>query len=353
MLPGESNRERVHTKNRSEFTMAYHRAIPRFSLPAFAFLVLASGPLLAADTKWVVTRTSVPETIEELRSLQTTVKGVVEKCSPATVGVIIGMGAGSGVIVSEDGLVLTAAHVSGEPGRSCTIILPNGKRVKGKTLGTNEKLDSGMIRITDEGPNNGKWPYLKVGKSASLKKGQWVVSLGHPGGWRRDRPPVARLGQIQDSTKDVLRSNCTLVGGDSGGPLFDLEGNVVGIHSRIGYTLASNIHVPAEVFKADWDAMVKGEQVGKPEKPATAYLGVVFDPNSERPKLDEVPDGPSAEAGLKAGDVIVEFDGKEVSTADEIRDILKKKDAGDEVEVKVKRGTKILTLTVTLGKRDF
>ncbi len=333
--------------------MLYRRVLPGFSVPAIVVLLAASGPALAVDAKWETARTDTPQTIEDLKALQSSVKQVVDKCSAATVGVIIGMGAGSGVIVSEDGLVLTAAHVSGEPGRSCTIILPNGKRVKGKTLGTNEKLDSGMIQITDPGPDNGKWPHLDVASSAALKKGQWVVSLGHPGGWRRGRPPVARLGRVQDSTKDLIRSNCTLVGGDSGGPLFDLKGNVVGIHSRIGYTLASNIHVPADAFKADWDAMVKGDQVGKPPKPATAYLGVVFDSKSAAPRLEEVPDGPAAEAGLKAGDEIVEFDGKDVETADDIREILRKKDAGDEVEVKVKRGAKSLTLTVTLGKRDF
>src|SRR5205085_3383575 len=137
-------------------------------------------------------RDKVPESIEELKALQAAVKKVVEKSTPCTVGVMIGMGAGSGVIVSEDGLVLTAAHVSGEPNKDCTIILPDGTRVKGKTLGTNDKVDSGMIQITDKGPNNGKWPFIPVGKSTDLKKGQWLVALGHPGGWKRDRPPVAR-----------------------------------------------------------------------------------------------------------------------------------------------------------------
>jgi serine protease Do len=267
------------------------------------------------------------------------------------------MGAGSGVIVSEDGLVLTAAHVSGDPGKDCILILPDGKRVKGKTLGTDDKLDSGMIKITDKGPNDGKWPFIPVGKSADLKKGQWLVSLGHPGGWKRDRLPVARLGQVQDATKDIIRSSCTLVGGDSGGPLFDLAGKVVGIHSRIGYTLAWNVHVPADVFKTEWDRLVKGEQIGKPVKPATAVVGVVFATDSdgakaEGAKVDEVTeDGPAAKAGLSAGDVITEFDGKEVSTADAVRAILRKKKPDDEVEVVVRRGTKTLTLTVTLGKR--
>jgi len=336
--------------------------LARYTTPAcvLAVVLAVARPGTGADpistttvSKWQTTRTSLPESIDDLKALQLTVNQIVDKCSPCTVGIMIGMGAGSGVIVSEDGLVLTAAHVSGEPNRDCTIILPDGKRLKGKTLGTNDTLDSGMVKIVDKGPKDGKWPFLPVGKSTDLKKGQWLVSLGHPGGWRKDRPPVARLGQVQDAAKDLIRTNCTLVGGDSGGPLFDLEGNVVGIHSRIGYTLASNIHVPADGFKAEWDRLLKGEQVGKPVKPAAAVLGVEFDDKAtDGAKVaDVVEDGPAATGGLKAGDTIVEFDGVAVKTADEIRAILRKHKPADEVEVKVKRGAKTLTQTVTLGKR--
>ena len=332
-----------------------------FPASAFALLLLVPGPgLRAADpvkaevSKWDIIRTTVPESIEELKALQATVKRVVDRSTACTVGVMIGMGAGSGVIVSEDGLVLTAAHVSGEPGKDCTLILPDGTRIKGKTLGTNDKLDSGMIQITDKGPSkDGKWPFIPMGKSVDLKKGQWLVALGHPGGWKRDRPPVARLGQVMDSSKDVVRSSCTLVGGDSGGPLFDLEGNVVGIHSRIGYTLASNMHVPSDVFKTEWEKLVKGEQIGKPIKPAAATIGVVFDSKVDTATLEELTeDGPADKAGLKAGDTITEFDGKTVSTPDDIRAILRKKKPGDEVDVVIKRGTKTMTKTIALGKRD-
>ena len=329
--------------------MLSHRLAP--TLCAIVALV-APNPATAADA-WDTKRTTQPESLEELVALQAKVKGVVDKTSPATVGIIIGMGAGSGVIVSDDGLVLTAAHVSGEAGRTCRIILPDGRTVRGKTLGTNEKLDSGMIRITDKGPDDGKWPFIPLGKSAGLKKGQWVVSLGHPGGWKRGRDPVARLGQVQDTTKSLIRTNCTLVGGDSGGPLFDLDGKVVGIHSRIGFTLSSNIHVPADAFTADWDELVQGDEIGKPTKAAKAVLGVIFTTDGEAAKVTEVVSGGAAElGGMKDGDRIVEFDGDEVTTADEVREILLKKKPGDEVEVKVERGSKTVTLTVTLGKRS-
>lgn len=342
--------------------MTLRRFAPRL-LPAASLAVLllvsasqafSDDPVKAELAKWDVVRTTAPESIEELKALQATVKKVVEKTTAATVGVQIGLGAGSGVIVTEDGLVLTAAHVSGEPGKACTLILHDGTRVKGKTLGTNDGLDSGMIQITDKGPNkDGKWPFIPVGKSADLKKGQWLVALGHPGGWKKDRAPVARLGQVQENAKTYVRSSCTLVGGDSGGPLFDLEGNVVGIHSRIGYTLASNMHVPADGFKNEWDRLVKGEQVGKPTRPAGAVIGVEFEPESSEPRLKQVyEDGPAESAGLKAGDIITEFDGKEVSTADDVRAILRKKKPGDIVIVTVKRGTRTVEKSITLGKRE-
>jgi len=310
---------------------------------------------------WDVTRTTAPGSLEDLRALEASVKKVVEKTTPATVGIMIGMGAGSGVIVSEDGLVLTAAHVSGDPGKECTLFLPDGTRVKGKTLGTNDKIDSGMIRIVDKAKTpDGKWPFVPTGKSADLKKGQWVVSLGHHGGWRPGRPPVARLGQVLDAQKDLLRTNCTLVGGDSGGPLFDLDGKLIGIHSRIGFTLAHNIHVPVDGFKTDWAQLTAGEQVGRAPKAAPVYFGASFedaDGNDAKGLVGVkvtfvADDGPAAEAGVRVDDEITSFDGTEVATADEVRRLLRRRKPGDEVEVVVRRGTRNMTLTVTLTRRS-
>jgi serine protease Do len=342
-----------------------------WSLSAAAALFAAVAAPAAADPpvtkasatlpKWDIARTTAPASIEELRSLEAATKKVVAKCTPATVGIMHGMGAGSGVIVSDDGLVLTAGHVSGEPGKDCTVILPDGTRVKGKTLGQNEKLDSGMIKIVDKAKTpDGKWPFLPTAKSADLKKGQWVVTLGHPGGWRSGRQPVARLGQVLDSQKDLIRTNCTLVGGDSGGPLFDLDGNVIGIHSRIGFTLAHNIHVPVDGFKAEWTQLLAGEQVGKPAKGPQVYFGASFVDDegndvkgAKGPKVTQVvEDSPAAAGGLRVNDEITSFDGTDVATAEDVRKLLRRRKPGDEVEVVVQRGSRSVTLTVTLTRRQ-
>ncbi|HYH65224.1 MAG TPA: S1C family serine protease [Urbifossiella sp.] len=344
----------------------------RFSLAlplAAALLAGFAGPAPADDppaTKaakvpaWETARTTAPGSIADLRALEVATKRVVDKTTAATVGLFIGMGAGSGVIVNEDGLILTAAHVSGAPGTKCKVILPDGTEVTGKSLGTNTKIDSGMIQITDKAKTpDGKWPTVALGKSGDLKKGQWVVTLGHHGGWRPGRPPVARLGQVLDSQKDLIRTNCTLVGGDSGGPLFDLDGKLVGIHSRIGFTLAQNIHVPVDGFKTDWDQLLAGVEVGKTKAPPPVYFGASFEDaegnevkGTKGAKVTLVAeDGPAAEAGMRVNDEITSFGGTAVKTADDVRKLLARRRVGDEVEVVVARGARTETLTVTLARR--
>lgn len=347
----------------------------------FAALLVAAVPALAADpVKWDPARTTAPENTAELKALQDAVQGVVQKATPATVGIKIenkttvrgkemrSLAQGSGVIVNADGLVLTAAHViSPEPptpykaGREVTVVVNYGnsvREVKGKTLGVNRRMDSGMVQITDKGPNNGKWPFVPVVKSATLKRGQWLLTLGHPGGYEAGRPPVARLGRFQGLERSIrgvemnlLRTDTTIVGGDSGGPLFDLAGNLVGIHSQIGPPLDYNFHVSTDTFKTDWDAMLDGQVLPLP--PLVARLGVEFDETGKGGALikEAIKDEPAATGGIRDGDLIISFDGKKVASSDDVREILRKKKPGDEVSVIVKRGDETATLTVKLGKK--
>jgi serine protease Do len=284
-----------------------------------------------------------------MRDLQKRVQQVYKKVLPAVVGIQIGGSSGSGVIVSEDGYVLTAGHVSGKPESKCTVILPDGKRLNAKSLGANRGIDAGMIKITDEG----KWPFVEMGDSSHLKKGQWTVAIGHPGGYFTGRSPVLRLGRIQNSTENLIQTDCTLVGGDSGGPLFDLDGKVIGIHSRIGPNIAYNVHVPVTTYRETWDRLAKGESWGGrigsfPVKPSNEF-GAKYKLAGGVLSILEIKPGSLAEkAGLKAKDLILTVDGKSVASKDDIENIIKKKKSGDELAIEVDRGIEKLKLKIII-----
>lgn len=293
----------------------------------------------------------VPESIDDLKAIQTQTKKVLEKARSCTVGIQIGGASGSGVIVNKEGIVLTAGHVSGKPGQKCTVIMPDGEKLEGKSLGRNALVDSGMIQITGKG----KWDFCEMGKSDGLKPGAWCIAIGHPNGFQKGRTPVVRLGRVlrMNRAPDAITTDCTLVGGDSGGPLFDMEGRVIGIHSRIGPTISSNVHVPINVYTSQWDRLLKGDEIVPANSVSVSvYFGVARDEDSKECKLARVTeDSPAAKAGLLAGDVINKFDGKEVKTYDEMLSVLSKKKPGDEVEVIVSRNGEAKTLKVKLDKR--
>jgi len=300
------------------------------------------------------------EDLADLRRRQEQVQNVVKKVLPATVCVTGGVGMGSGVVVSEDGLVLTAGHVSGKPDREVTLIFPDGKMVKGKTLGANRSVDAGMVQITDEG----RYPYVELGDDTRLKNGDWVLALGHPGGYEVGRTPPLRLGRVVGQRPTAILSDCTLIGGDSGGPLFDLNGRLVGIHSSIGESLAENRHIPVSRFREAWDRMKEGEAWGsladlsalpKPELVKGGFLGVKLQPADEGVAVLEVVPGAAAEkAGLKKGDLILRVDGEAVeSVTDMVLKVAGKK-PGAEVGLVIKRDGKVARVNATLGRRlDF
>ena len=364
-------------------------------------LAMAAAPVRAADPPatqpdsktsipttgliWDSTRITSPDSVDELKALQTKVKAVYQKSLPTTVALLLGGegggSAGSGVIVSPDGLVLTAAHVIGKPREPVAFVLDDGRTVKGISLGLNTLNDSGMAKITDPAPTDypgakdGKWPFSEVGMSADLKKGQWIVSMGHPGGPKRDRPPPVRTGRFLSYDKaqgfrrnDLLCTDATLVGGDSGGPLFDLDGKVVGIHSEIGDTLDQNRHVPTEKFKDEWDRMARGDilyfsrrrgdNLEQARESATKVaLNVVFDKKAEKPTIEELPEvnggkGAAEKAGMDAGDVITKFNGYAVKSVDDLRAMLPSYKIGETVKVEVSRNGTLVTLDVKLADKS-
>lgn len=300
----------------------------------------------------------VPESVADLKEMESWQQLLVKRVTPYTVAVRIGRAQGSGVIISPQGLVLTAAHVAGQPGRPVEVRLHDGRAVRGTTLGMNRNVDAGMIQITDDAPNGADWPHASLGritKAEDVKVGQWVMTIGHPGGYKKGRKPVLRVGRIVDVAlkvpAPVIVTDCPLVGGDSGGPLFDMQGQVIGIHSRIGEQLTANMHVPISTYAAHWDRLAKGEAWGR--LPGFApFIGVQGDMNAEDARIVEVfPGTPAARAGVAKGDVILQFDDKQVGNFDSLKRLVDQSQPGKKVQVVVQRGEQRLSLELTVGNR--
>jgi serine protease Do len=286
---------------------------------------------------------AIPKTIDDLQAMQEHFSRLAERVKRATVGVDCGGAQGSGVIISRDGLVLTAAHVIGEPGLDAAVRLSDGKIVKAKTKGLIHFLDSGLMKITDPGD----YEYLDMGDSSALQLGQWVMAIGHPGGYEEKRGMVVRVGRILYLSSRVIRSDCALVGGDSGGPLVDMDGNVIGIHSRIGARLTDNLHVPISVYSSGWDDLESDKDVGG--SPPTIGVTLKGENGLEIESLQ--PDGPAERAGIKPGDTILEINGKSIVTREQLAEELDKLQVGVETKLKVLRGTEELTMTLVVGRR--
>ncbi|MGB7343433.1 MAG: trypsin-like peptidase domain-containing protein [Pirellulaceae bacterium] len=308
-----------------------------FSRPTVSFsLVTCVLTVAFLDSSYALAVNSVGD----LKKVETQVQKLVGKTLPCTVCIVSesGGGSGSGVTVSEDGLVLTAAHVIQAAGEELFVIFPDGRRVKAKSLGSNRLRDAGMVQITEPGP----YPFAELGKSNDLKRNDWCVSLGHAGGFQAERTPPVRLGRILVNDRFVV-TDCTIIAGDSGGPLFDLEGRVIGIHSNIGESLSQNQHVPVNVFTNDWERMKNGESWGgsQPIDPRQVIMGVQLSP---QPNDDGVvvagitPDSPAERAGLETGDVITKINEEEMSVPADIVAVVKGKRPGDKLQLKVKRG---------------
>ena len=218
---------------------------------------LSALPLLAARPE--INDKKAPSGRQDLEQIQSLLKQVLPDARKATVCIELGQGSGSGVVVSEDGLILTAAHVTGGVGKEFTVRFEDGRSFKAKSLGLNSETDAAIAKIVDKG----SYPFVPIEREDRTRLGDWVFSLGHSGGFDEDRGSVVRLGRIVRVADSTYQSDCNLIGGDSGGPLFDLEGKLIGIHSRVGQRLPENMHVPMREYLSNWDKMMGGEFMGE------------------------------------------------------------------------------------------
>ncbi len=289
-------------------------------------------------------REALAFSVKEMKEIEVKVKALVVKNMPSVVALIGDKvpGSGSGVIVKEDGLILTAGHVT-SGNETMTVVFPDGKQAKCKVLGADYTRDVGLAQIIEKG----KYPVAEMGDSDKLEVTSLVVALGHPGGYDFRRTPPARIGRIsQKSLGGFLVSDCTLVGGDSGGPLFDLDGKVVGIHSSISESLSFNRDAPVNAAKASWDRMLKGETWGRvPGRPnrrvlGSATLGGVFDATATEAVVKDVqPKSPLAAAGIKAGDVILKLGDEDMPSGKAVAAKVKKSKPGDKLAMTYRRGS--------------
>ncbi len=324
-------------------------------------LVLASllvVPVIGADVQPVslelrsILDGGAPQTLADLKAMQEHVQQVIERVLPTTVAVQVGAAQGSGVIIDAEGHVLTAAHVSGEPGRTAWLVLHDGTRVSGKTLGAYRTLDAGLIKI-DQLPRDTNWQFASMGDSREITPGKWCLAAGHPGGFQSDRPPVVRLGRILSLNDNAtITTDCTLIGGDSGGPLFGMNGQVIGINSRIGNPLTVNLHVPVNTFKDEWERLVRSDAWGHTPG-REPFIGVQGEPESSKPTIFRVfPGTPAATAGLKPGDVVLRFAGKRVEDFPSLQAFVQEEEPDTRVVIVVKREQQILELELVIGLRS-
>jgi len=302
-------------------------------------------------------------TLANLKAVQKAVQAAVDRTSPAVVSISDGGGYGSGVIVNPEGLILTAGHVVNTGVSQFDIFFSSGQTAKARLVGFNLNVDAAMLQLVGAGP----WPSVELGKQSDLERGDWVVCLGHSGGYELGRKPPVRTGRVLDFRDEMIVTDAVLIGGDSGGPLFDLEGKLIGIHSSIGEVIAENRHVSIDIYRRDWERLARGDRWGQlpdlpgdidkhlpPDKSAPgqrAKLGVKVDPQSAQAIATEItPGSPAERIGLKRGDVIETFGGTDVRTGAHLIELVSQRRVGESVRLQIRRGTNLFQLEVILDQ---
>lgn len=311
--------------------------------------ILLAGQARAADRQ-LEARGGRPD-IPALMRVQHDVQKMLPQVRPALVAIQSGGGTASGVIISADGLILTAAHVPGAPGKDMRVILEDGSVTTAKSLGLDKTTDAALARLKDRGK---PWPFVSLNREvAKAQPGEWCFALGHPGGFDKSRGPVLRVGKIIKQTANSLHSDCVLMGGDSGGPLFNLTGEVIGIHSQIWEGRDQNVHVSMAPFLRSWEAMQQSQVIKVWGVGAGGYLGVatIMSDDVELQVANVIDGSPAHRAGVHAGDVILSINEDAMTDQQQFTACVRARAAGDTITIKLRTNGKERVVPVKLSQR--
>ena len=307
---------------------------------------------VATELTGLLARGGVPGSIRSLRQLEVQQRKVATLAAACTVSVEIGPAQGCGVIVSDSGYILTAAHVAMRPNKQAWVTLSDGRRFRAKTLGMNRNVDAGLMKI-DPGQNGGKpWPRATLGTSQNLMLGMWCIATGHPGGYDHQRGPVTRIGRILEVRGKAIVTDCALIGGDSGGPLFDISGRLIAVHSRIGNDVAENLHVPIDHYDEWWKRMQAGKAWGYLEG-FRPVLGLSGSKTAKLALVDEVGSGsPAEKAGIKINDVIEQFGDTVIHNFESLKSAVSDTMPGERLPIWINREGRRMRLRIEVGRAD-
>jgi len=295
------------------------------------------------------------------------------------------VGGGTGFIVSEDGMILTNKHVVLDTEADYTVFTNDGKKYPAKVLARDPAQDLAVIKIDQEKIVNEQgsfilksFPTVKLGDSDKLQMGQTVIAIGNALGEFRNtvsagvvsglgRTITASGGGLVETIEDVIQTDAAINKGNSGGPLLNLTGEVIGINTAMVQE-AQSIGFAIPINKAKKDI----EQVKTLKKIVYPFLGVRYVLLTEKIQKDNnlpvsygawiikgnqgesaIYSGSAAQiAGLKEGDIILEFNGEKITTENTLAKIIMKYNPGDKINLKILRDKEELNIPVTLGERS-
>lgn len=268
---------------------------------------------------------------------------------------------GSGFVISEDGFVVTNNHVI-DGADEIMIEFFSGEELAAKVIGTDPKTDIALLKVESDDP----LPFVSFGDSDTARVGDWVLAMGNPlgQGFSISAGIVsARNRALSGSYDDYIQTDAAINRGNSGGPLFNMDGDVVGVNTAIlspnggsigiGFSMASNVVTRVVAQLKEFGETRRGWLGVRIQNVSEDMVEAIEGLDSTAGAMvTDVPEGPAMEAGILAGDVILSFDGKKV---EDVRGLVRQvgnTDVGKAVRVIVLRDGSQKTLKVTLGRRE-